>query len=217
MKKAFTLVELLVVIAIISILSAALYGGTIYAMRVARRQACRGHLKTVGVSTQAYEAENAGKVLTTGTTNKHPAYRFARLIYLGMIENSQILYCPECPSADGRDLTFVKTDFAEGNEEDGAFSTAEADNLKPAVDYALQNCKIPDRFINILGYSADGFHGTELEDQNHENYGSVLYKGGNVVGIGEPSWWLKAGVAELSTSSGGGSAGGTDTGYGLGM
>ncbi len=206
MKKNFTLVELLVVIAIISILSAALYGGTIYAMQVARRQACRGQLRGVGVAAQSYEAENQGKQMII-SDRAQAAISYQRFIYLGMIDNAKTLLCPEClHDGEGRDGTYVQSDFQTGS---GTNITENWKTLKSgfgaAEDYSFANKRIPATNVSTAPLAADGYReadaGNEYEGHNHLNYGSVLHKAGDVIPIAEPRWWLKCGGQDMLSSA----------------
>lgn len=190
----FTLVEILVVIAIISILSAAFYGGTIYAMRTAKRQVCRSNLRQLGNVIHAYEAEHRGEQLHS--TEKHPCYRFGKLLFYGLLENSQLLICPECPWTEGnRSETFTAEDMGQ-NATSNTFKIGDFEAFKNCVDYALANHKISDQHLARQAYMADGFHNTDISMHNHQQYGSVMYKEGNVKSLTGPSWMVEAAGAD---------------------
>lgn len=84
-RRAFTLIELLVVITIIGVLSAMLLPALGRAKVAAHRADCTGNIRQLGLATQMYWDENAGKCfrLTDGSLNN------GTLWWFGWLDNSQ--------------------------------------------------------------------------------------------------------------------------------
>ncbi len=165
-------------------------------MQVARRQGCRGQLKCIGTAVQVYEAENQSKPLII-PKRVSQSQSYQRLIFLGMLDNSNLLRCQECLSEKGRTGTFVQEDFATGSGSSIEYNDDINESFKESVDYSFMNKQITPLTASTSALAADGYRAGEKdnfnEGHNHINYGSILHKGGDVIGIAEPRWWIKIG------------------------
>jgi len=89
MKSKFTLIELLVVIAIIAIIAALLLPGLKKAKDMAKRSACQGNLKQIGVCVVGYMDDNAGWLPQSDANIANNLWRYQIAQYAGINVTSQ--------------------------------------------------------------------------------------------------------------------------------
>lgn len=96
MKRAFTLVELLVVIGIIAVLAGLITPVALKASREAKRAACLGKLRGLGVSLEAYLGDHLGvmPMLEMGRTSESQDVPVLETILKDYVSGSDAFQCP---------------------------------------------------------------------------------------------------------------------------